>query len=92
MELDPAVYTSKISKRQSNSFLASTPMSENVPMDHDGKPSGLPAVTVATPSVATHLSVTRCFRVHPDLGFGFGVGVPESGVGWDGASVSRSLR
>ena len=31
-------------------------MSENIPMDHDGKPSGSPAVTAATPSVATHLS------------------------------------
>ena len=27
-----------------------------------------------------------------DPGFGFGGGVPESGVGWDGASASGSLR
>ena len=33
----------------------------------------------------------RCLGVRPDLGFGFGVGVPESGVGWDGASASGSL-
>ena len=33
-----------------------------------------------------------CLGVRPDPGFGFGVGVPESGVGWDVASVSRSLR
>ena len=37
-------------------------------------------------------TVTRCLGVDPDLGFGFRVGVPESGVGWDGASVSGSLR
>ena len=37
------------------------------------------------------LGITRCLRVRPDLGFGFGVRVPESGVGWDGASASRSL-
>ena len=36
--------------------------------------------------------VTHCLRVHLDPGFGFGVGVPESGVGWDGASASGSLR
>ena len=36
--------------------------------------------------------VTRCLGVHPDPGFRFGVGVPESGVGWDQASVSGSLR
>ena len=35
--------------------------------------------------------VTHCLRVHPDPGFGFGVGVPESGVGWDGVSASGSL-
>ena len=35
--------------------------------------------------------VTRCLRVRLDPGFGFGVGVPESRVGWDGASASRSL-
>ena len=34
----------------------------------------------------------RCLGVRPDPGFGFGVGVPESGVGWDGASASGSLR
>ena len=34
----------------------------------------------------------RCLRVHPDPGFRFGVGVLESGVGWDRASASRSLR
>ena len=34
----------------------------------------------------------HCLGVHPDPGFGFGVGVPESGVGWDGASASGSLR
>ena len=39
----------------------------------------------------TRTSVTHCLGVHPDLGFRFGVRVPESGVGWDGASVSRSL-
>ena len=32
----------------------------------------------------------RCLGVHPDPGFGFGA--PESGVGWDGASASGSLR
>ena len=32
-----------------------------------------------------------CLGVIPDPGFGFGVRVPESGVGWDGASVSGSL-
>ena len=37
-------------------------------------------------------SVTRCLRVDPDLGFRFRVGVPESGVGWDGASASGLLR
>ena len=31
-------------------------MSKNVPMDHDGEPSGPPAMTVATPSVAARLS------------------------------------
>ena len=35
--------------------------------------------------------VTRCLRVRLDLGFGFEVRVPESGVGWDGASASGSL-
>ena len=34
----------------------------------------------------------RCLGVIPDPGFRFGVGVPESGVGWDGASASGSLR
>ena len=33
----------------------------------------------------------RCLGVHPDPGFGFRVGVPESGVEWDGASASGSL-
>ena len=33
-----------------------------------------------------------CLRVHLDPGFGFGVRVPESRVGWDRASVSGSLR
>ena len=33
----------------------------------------------------------RCLGVRPDPGFGFRVGVPESGVGLDGASVSRLL-
>ena len=33
----------------------------------------------------------RCLGVRLGLGFGVGVGVPESGMGWDGASVSRSL-
>ena len=56
MELDPAVYTSKILKQQINSFLASTPMSKNVPMDHDDEPLGSPAVMAATPSVAACLS------------------------------------
>ena len=37
-------------------------------------------------------TVTCCLWVRPDPGFGFGVGVPESGVGWDGASASGSLR
>ena len=36
--------------------------------------------------------VTCCLGVRPDLGFGFGVGVLESGVGWDRASASGSLR
>ena len=36
-------------------------------------------------------TVTHCLRVIPDPGFGFGVGVLESGVGWDGASASGSL-
>ena len=35
--------------------------------------------------------VTHCFGVSPDLKFGFGFRVPESGVGLDGASASRSL-
>ena len=35
--------------------------------------------------------VMHCLGVRLDLGFGFGVGVPESRVGWDGASVSGSL-
>ena len=30
--------------------------------------------------------------MRPDPGFGFRVGVLESGVGWDRASASRSLR
>ena len=38
------------------------------------------------------VSVTCCLGVCLDLGFGFGVRVPESGVGWDGASVSGLLR
>ena len=38
------------------------------------------------------VSVMCCLGVRPDPGFGFGVGVPESGVGWDGASASGSLR
>ena len=37
------------------------------------------------------MTVTRCLGVRPDLGFGFRVGVLESGVGWDGASASGSL-
>ena len=37
-------------------------------------------------------SVTCCLRVRPDPGFGFRVGVLESGVGWDRASASGSLR
>ena len=36
--------------------------------------------------------VTCCLGVCPDPGFRFGVRVLESGVGWDGASVSGSLR
>ena len=36
--------------------------------------------------------VTHCLGVCPDPGFRFGVGVPESGVGWDRASASGSLR
>ena len=35
--------------------------------------------------------VTRCLGVRPDPGFGFGVRVPESGVGWNGASASGLL-
>ena len=35
--------------------------------------------------------VTRCLGVRPDPGFRFGVRVPESGVGLDGASASGSL-
>ena len=38
------------------------------------------------------VSVMRCLGVHPDPGFRFGVGVPESGVGLDRASASGSLR
>ena len=34
----------------------------------------------------------HCLGVRPDPGFGFGVGVPESRVGWDGASANGSLR
>ena len=34
----------------------------------------------------------RCLGVRLDPGCRFRVGVPESGVGLDGASVSRSLR
>ena len=37
------------------------------------------------------ISVTCCLGVRLDPGFGFGVRVPESGVGLDGASVSGSL-
>ena len=37
-------------------------MSENVPMDHDGEPSGSPAMMVATPSVAAHLSAHTAKR------------------------------
>ena len=37
-------------------------------------------------------SVTRCLGVRLDLGFGFGVRVPESGVRLDRASACRSLR
>ena len=37
-------------------------MSKNVPMDHDGKPSGLPAMMAATPSVAAHLSTHTAKR------------------------------
>ena len=36
--------------------------------------------------------VMCCLRVSPDMEFGFGFGVPESGVGLDGASVSGLLR
>ena len=42
--------------------------------------------------VIVSMAVTRCLGVRPDPGFRFGVGVPESGVGWDGASASGSLR
>ena len=56
MELDPTVYTSNISKWQLNLFLASTPMPKNVPMDHDGEPSGSPAMMAATLGMAAHLS------------------------------------
>ena len=38
----------------------------------------------------TH-SVTHCLGVRLGLGFRFRVGVPESRMGWDGASASRSL-
>ena len=38
------------------------------------------------------ISVTCCLGVRLDPGFGFGVRVPESGVGWDGASAGGSLR
>ena len=34
----------------------------------------------------------HCLGVRLDPGFGFGVRVPESGVGLDGASASGSLR
>ena len=37
-------------------------------------------------------TVMHCLGVHPDLGFGFGVRVSESGVGLDRASASRLLR
>ena len=37
------------------------------------------------------VDVMHCLGVCPDPGFGFRVGVPESGVGLDGASVSRLL-
>ena len=36
-------------------------------------------------------TVTRCLGVILDPGFGFGVRVLESGVGWDMASASGSL-
>ena len=37
------------------------------------------------------VGVMRCLRVRLDPGFSFGVGVPESGVGLDGASASGLL-
>ena len=37
-------------------------MSENVPMDHDGEPLGSPAMMVATPSMAAHLSAHTAKR------------------------------
>ena len=36
-------------------------------------------------------NVMHCLGVCLDPGFGFGVGVPESGVGWDGTSASGLL-
>ena len=39
----------------------------------------------------SEVDVTRCLGVHPGPGFGFGVRVPESGMGWDGASASGLL-
>ena len=33
-----------------------------------------------------------CLGIHPDPGFGFGVRVLESGLGWDRASASGLLR
>ena len=36
-------------------------------------------------------TVTRCLGVSLDMVFGFGFGVPESGVGLDRVSASRSL-
>ena len=41
--------------------------------------------------MALGVIVMRCLGVRPDPGFRFGVRVPESRVGWDGASASGSL-
>ena len=49
-------------------------------------------ISISKASQELSYTVTRCLRVRPDLGFGFGVGVPESWVGLDGASASGLLR